>query len=86
MPAGAVNNGISMRDILNLPLTASVYKMSQLTGISRAALKQMATKGLITSIPIDGKKVLLSTWSVIECFKLAPVEVLKEIWLKEAMQ
>jgi hypothetical protein len=83
MPAGAVNNGISIKDVMNLPLTASVYKASQLTGISRTALKQMVDKGIITAIPIEGKKVLLSMWSVIECFKLAPVEILKEVWLKE---
>lgn len=83
MPAGKVIDGLSLRDILNLPMTGSLHRISDLTGISYGALKKLADEGVITSIPTEGKKILISTWSVIEKFNLAPIDVLKEVWLQK---
>ena len=83
MPAGKVSDGLPLRDILNLPMTGSIRRISDLTGISYGALKKLADDGEIVSIPTEGKKIILSTWSLIEKFNLAPIDVLKESWLKE---
>jgi hypothetical protein len=83
MPAGEIKNSLSIKDVINLPMTASINQMHEFTGISYHALKKLADDKLIVSIPTEGKKILLSTWSVIERFQLAPIEILKEIWMKE---
>ncbi len=83
MPAGQINNGISLKEAINLPLTASINKTSELTGISYQALKKLAESGQIVSIPVDGKKVLLSVWSVVEKFNLIPADILKAIWMEQ---
>jgi hypothetical protein len=83
MPASEIKKGMTIKDIANLPMTASINQMHEITGISYHALKKLADDKEIISIPTEGKKILLSTWSVIERFKLAPIEILKEIWLKE---
>jgi hypothetical protein len=74
---------MNLKDIPNLPMTASIRKTSELTGISYGALKMLADKGEIISIPTEGKKIMLSVWSVIEKFHLVPVDVMKEIWKGE---
>jgi hypothetical protein len=83
MPAGEIKSGLTIKDILDLPLTASINQMHEFTGISYHALKKLADDKEIVSIPTEGKKILISTWSEIERFNLVPIEILKEIWMKE---
>jgi hypothetical protein len=83
MPRGKTKQGLTLADIPKLPLTASLNEMHKVTGISYNALKKLADDEKITAIPTEGSKIMLSTWSVIERFNLAPIGVLKEIWLQK---
>ncbi len=84
MSRGRAKKGLSISDIPHLPITASINEMHKITGISYNALRKLAIDKKIQSIPTEGSKIMLSTWSVIELFNLAPIEILKELWLKQS--
>lgn len=82
MSKGKSREPQKLGDISELPITASINKASQLTGLSWQTIRELVNSNKVKGIKVseDSSKIMISMYSLIKYLD-GPIEALEKIWM-----